>query len=328
MSGRRSANRSRFPSRWVTSVGVIGAVAASTLAMESMGTASAATLSTVTLTLDGVGLQVTTSADTVGELLDDESIVLDGNDEVSPHVSTEIGDGLTVDVDHIWLVTVLDDDDSSQHLVSADTVSEVNDELSLPAPTFSALTAEPQPVNYRRTLHYGPAGKRLFGDDLVRDGAKAVIQDVRIGYPKARKRVDNKLSKRRTKLLHSGTSQLMRRGHDGVQRLTYRRVFVEGELSGQRVVKRTWLRKPKNRLVRIGTGPNWPALAQCESGGNPRAVNPAGYYGLYQFSLATWRAMGGSGYPTDHGYWEQTRMAWKLYRQSGRSPWPVCGALL
>jgi hypothetical protein len=27
---------------------------------------------------------------------------------------------------------------------------------------------------------------------------------------------------------------------------------------------------------------NWRALARCESGGNPRAVNPAGYYGLYQ----------------------------------------------
>ena len=33
-------------------------------------------------------------------------------------------------------------------------------------------------------------------------------------------------------------------------------------------------------------GLNWAALAKCESGGNPRAVNPAGYYGLYQFSLA------------------------------------------
>jgi hypothetical protein len=36
-------------------------------------------------------------------------------------------------------------------------------------------------------------------------------------------------------------------------------------------------------------GLNWGALAQCESGGNPRAVNPSGrYFGLYQFSLPTW----------------------------------------
>ena len=32
------------------------------------------------------------------------------------------------------------------------------------------------------------------------------------------------------------------------------------------------------------TSLNWAALARCESGGNPRAVNPAGYYGLYQFT--------------------------------------------
>src|SRR5205807_5946126 len=30
-------------------------------------------------------------------------------------------------------------------------------------------------------------------------------------------------------------------------------------------------------------------LAQCESGGNPRAVDPTGtYFGLYQFTLTTW----------------------------------------
>ncbi|MDH4158836.1 MAG: transglycosylase family protein, partial [Actinomycetota bacterium] len=52
------------------------------------------------------------------------------------------------------------------------------------------------------------------------------------------------------------------------------------------------------------------------------------YYGLYQFSLSTWRAVGGSGNPTDYGYWEQTYRAWKLYQASGRSPWPHCGRYL
>ena len=47
-------------------------------------------------------------------------------------------------------------------------------------------------------------------------------------------------------------------------------------------------------------GLNWAALAQCESGGNPQAVNPAGpYYGLYQFIASTWRSVGGTGLPTE-----------------------------
>ena len=41
-------------------------------------------------------------------------------------------------------------------------------------------------------------------------------------------------------------------------------------------------------------------IAECESGGNPRAVSPGGQYrGKYQFSRETWRTLGGSGDPAD-----------------------------
>jgi len=36
--------------------------------------------------------------------------------------------------------------------------------------------------------------------------------------------------------------------------------------------------------------------AQCESGGSYTAVNPAGYYGAYQFDQSTWDAYAPSGY--------------------------------
>jgi uncharacterized protein YhdP len=62
--------------------------------------------------------------------------------------------------------------------------------------------------------------------------------------------------------------------------------------------------------------------------GNPNAVNPAGYYGLYQFSPATWRSVGGTGLPTDYGEAEQTLRAKKLYQSQGDSPWPNCGSRL
>jgi hypothetical protein len=38
------------------------------------------------------------------------------------------------------------------------------------------------------------------------------------------------------------------------------------------------------------------ATAQCESGGSYTAVNPAGYYGAYQFDQGTWDAYAPSGY--------------------------------
>jgi soluble lytic murein transglycosylase-like protein len=71
-------------------------------------------------------------------------------------------------------------------------------------------------------------------------------------------------------------------------------------------------------------GLNWAALAQCESSGNPRAVNPNGHYGLYQFSLSTWRSVGGSGNPIDASPAEQTYRAKVLYKKAGAGQWS-CG---
>jgi uncharacterized protein YabE (DUF348 family) len=69
---------------------------------------------------------------------------------------------------------------------------------------------------------------------------------------------------------------------------------------------------------------NWAALAKCESGGNPKAVNPAGYYGLYQFSLSTWRRVGGSGNPINASAAEQLQRAKILFNRSGAGQWG-CG---
>lgn len=68
-------------------------------------------------------------------------------------------------------------------------------------------------------------------------------------------------------------------------------------------------------------------IARCESGGNPRAVSPDGRYrGKYQFTRSTWRASGGHGSdPKRAGEGEQDRVALKLYRARGASPWPTCG---
>lgn len=62
-------------------------------------------------------------------------------------------------------------------------------------------------------------------------------------------------------------------------------------------------------------------IAQRESGGNPSAVNPAGYYGLFQFSPATWAAVGGTGNPANASVEEQWKRARILYSTAGASQW-------
>jgi Transglycosylase-like domain/Putative peptidoglycan binding domain len=67
------------------------------------------------------------------------------------------------------------------------------------------------------------------------------------------------------------------------------------------------------------------AIAECESGGNPRAVSPDGQYrGKYQFSQGTWHGLGGTGDPAKAPEWKQDRLALKLYRLHGSAPWPSC----
>jgi Transglycosylase-like domain/Putative peptidoglycan binding domain len=69
-------------------------------------------------------------------------------------------------------------------------------------------------------------------------------------------------------------------------------------------------------------------IAECESGGNPRAVSANGLYrGKFQFSRGTWKAVGGrGGDPARASEAHQDRMALKLYRAQGVAPWPACGA--
>lgn len=68
------------------------------------------------------------------------------------------------------------------------------------------------------------------------------------------------------------------------------------------------------------------SIAACESGGDPTAVNAAGYYGKYQFDLGTWASVGGSGNPAEASEAEQDYRAGLLYQRAGSSPWPVCGS--
>lgn len=75
----------------------------------------------------------------------------------------------------------------------------------------------------------------------------------------------------------------------------------------------------------VASGDVWAALAQCESGGNPARVSDSGkYHGLYQFSVETWKSVGGSGLPSQASAAEQTERAQILQARSGWGQWPAC----
>lgn len=65
--------------------------------------------------------------------------------------------------------------------------------------------------------------------------------------------------------------------------------------------------------------------AQCESGGRWHIATGNGFYGGMQFTIQSWRGVGGKGYPHHASKLEQSYRSVLLRRQQGVGAWPVCG---
>jgi uncharacterized protein YabE (DUF348 family) len=226
------------------------------------------TAKTMAISDGGRTRNVTTTAETVADLLADEQIVLSATDTVSPAPGSTVVAGMTV---HITRVRV---ENEVRTEVIPHATSESND-------------------------------------------ASLVV----------------------------GSRKVDTEGVDGVREVVYAVTYTNGEPTAEETVSSNVVTEPVTEVVRIGTKPapvvdpgvsaggeadglNWAALAECESSGNPRAVNPAGYYGLYQFSLSTWASVGGSGNPVDASPDEQTMRAKILFNKAGPGQWPHCGPRL
>jgi len=89
---------------------------------------------------------------------------------------------------------------------------------------------------------------------------------------------------------------------------------------------------PGATLVAVRPAPSsagvWAALRQCESNGNYADDTGNGYYGAYQFSLATWRGLGQGGLPSQAPPAVQDLAAQRLQARSGWGQWPLCSRRL
>jgi len=72
----------------------------------------------------------------------------------------------------------------------------------------------------------------------------------------------------------------------------------------------------------------WLQLAACESSGNWAIDSGNGYYGGLQFTLDSWRMVGGAGYPHEAHPMEQIARADYLQRIQGWEAWPLCAEKL
>ena len=181
-------------------------------------------------------------------------------------------------------------------------------------------------------------------DTEITDGTKVVVKDIRVATRKvAREVIDAGVIQREDPTMFEGEEAVVREGRDGVRKVTYRLRFVNGRLAARKVVSADVRVKALPTIVKVGTKEEpeaptsnfaggstvWDSLAQCESGGNWAINTGNGYYGGLQFSLGTWRAYGGTGYPHQNSRETQIAVATRLRDATGGyGSWPGCAAKL
>jgi resuscitation-promoting factor RpfB len=310
---------------------VTAALSAITIVVLDAGIAHASSGVNVSLTVDGQSRQVTTTAATVGGLLADQNVTVDSHDEVTPGRTSTLTGGESVTVDHTQPITVRRHTSTSTAYVSSDTFGAAVVELGIYPHTYAARAGtfgRHQDRAYTAVSFTTAAGTPATSDDAVTPHSVVTVTHVRLDYSATRRRLAESVHHSRTPLVPAGHHHVVQRGRSGVRSVLHFTKYADGVAVRRHIVSFHLVRRARSRVVQIGTGPNWYGLARCESGGNPHAVNGAGYYGLFQFSASTWHSVGGKGIPTSWGRHEQTYRAWLLFKRRGSAPWPVCGRYL
>ena len=181
-------------------------------------------------------------------------------------------------------------------------------------------------------------------DGVPVSGETVVVDRVSVSAESKEDREPYGTVEEKTDELDKGERKVRTPGVDGVTRTTYVVRTVGGQEVSREVSAQVVATAKVDEVVQVGTrekksssasaaaaqapanddgslDDDFARLAQCESGGNPRAVNPAGYYGLYQFSLSTWASVGGTGNPIDASPEEQLKRAKILQARSGWGQW-------
>ena len=274
----------------------------------------------VLLTVDGQTRTVWTTARSVSEALMMLGVRSEGA-YLSASRSRDIGrGGMKLDVRMPHHITFLADGKRHEVTTTAPTVRSALDEAGLRLRTQDRVSAD---------LAALPYAEQVVG--VTRVDGKRVVEERPIRFETVERKSND---------LYEGTTKVLKAGKVGIRVKRYVETYLDGKLDSRKLVSARVAKKPVIQVVLVGTKPvpqntptadglNWAALADCESGGNPQAVNSAGpYYGLYQFLESTWHSVGGTGIPTQHSASEQTYRAQILYNRSGAGQWPVCGKYL
>jgi len=306
---------------------------------------------TVTLSLDGEEQQVTTTADTVGQVLDAEGVELGEHDLVAPDVDEPVEEGSAISVRYGRQVELTVDGETETHWVNATTVGEA---LAQIGPTYDAarLSANRSlPIDRggldlevvtpkRLTLVLGAKkpvkqavkavtveealdqlGVKVEKRDRVRpgmdhvlsDGDKVVFVNFKVLTQDVKgESIDFETVTREDDTAEEGTENVVREGATGARDVTYRIIKKNGEVVKQRVVSADVTKAPVSRVVEVGT-------KEPEPEPEPAAPNFAGGSTVWD-SLAACESGGNWAINTGNGYYGGLQFnlgTWQAYGGTG-----------
>lgn len=261
------------------------------------------TAKNLTVVADGKDHKVSAAVGTAKEALKDTGVKLDKDDFLSVPMSAEVSDGQVLTVNRVKNDTVKD-----KQPIKAEVETKKSDSL------------------YEGETKVETEGK---------DGEKQVTYKVKTinGEEVKKEKKDEKvLSEPKTKVVLQGTKKKEEPADTGGSDSGDSGDSGSGDSGDSGGDSSTGggsgsgggdMSTAEIKAMLGGPGSKWYQIAECESNFNPRAVNQSNnaHFGLFQFKLATWEAMGGSGNPIDASPQEQFDRAKKLQAEAGWGQW-------
>ena len=290
-------------------------------------TITVVTAKPVAVVVDGVAQQLTSTAGTVGELMEQAGITTASATDVDR--DQPVTEGMAVDVTTPKIVKLRDGGNVTY--ISAP-VKTVGDLLKARGVTFDSNDRLSVPLDAPIT-----EGLEVVLDRVdVTERPETVIVEAPAEY------IDDAQ-------LEEGTEEVREPGEQGETRVIHRTVTVNGVVESEQVAGEKEIKKAKPAKIARGTKPAevsgntgaaapavaggsvWDAIAVCESGGNWSINTGNGYQGGLQFAPSTWAGYGGTAYaPTaDQATREQQiAVAERVQAAQGWGAWPACTARL
>ena len=292
--------------------------------LSSGDTVTVRTAKPVAVVIDGVAQEITSTAGTVGELIDQAGVA--GHSAVDVDRDQPVTDGMNLNVTTPKIVALRDGGDLTYVAAAAKTVGDL-------------LAARGVTFDTDDRLNVALSDAIEPGMEIVLDRVSTVDRPETVVVEAPAEYVDDDS-------LDEGEEEVREKGEQGETKVIHRTVTVNGKVESEGVAEEKEVKKAKPALIARGTkqagntgaaapavasGSVWDSLAQCESGGNWAINTGNGFSGGLQFTPSTWAGNGGTAYaPSAHlaTREQQIAIAERVQASQGWGAWPACTASL